>query len=66
MLQQKNKQTTGLSTWLVNLTLRKRKQVATVALANKMARPAWTVLFKEETYRPPTSTTGNRSLMART
>jgi hypothetical protein len=36
------------------LTSRKRKQVATVALANKMARMAWAVLFKEEAYRPPT------------
>ena len=27
--------------------------VATVALANKMARMAWAVLFKGEAYRPP-------------
>ena len=38
----------------VDLTSRKRKQVATVALANKMARMAWAVLFKGEAYRPPT------------
>ncbi len=54
MLLQKTKQSSGLSTWLVNLTSRKRKQVATVALANKMARMAWAVLYKGEAYRPPT------------
>jgi transposase len=53
VLLQKTKQSSGLSTWLVNLTSRKRTQVATVALANKMARMAWAVLFKEEAYRPP-------------
>jgi transposase len=55
VLLQKTKQSSGLSTWLVNLTSRKRKQVATVALANKMARMAWAVLFKGEAYRPPTA-----------
>jgi transposase len=39
--------------WLANLVSRKRAQVATVALANKMARVAWAVLFKGEAYRPP-------------
>jgi len=39
--------------WLASLTARKRKQVATVALANKMARMAWAVLYKGEAYRPP-------------
>jgi hypothetical protein len=39
--------------WLANLVSRKRKQVATVALANKMARMAWAVLTKGEAYRPP-------------
>ena len=29
--------------------------IATVALANKMARMAWAVLFKGEAYRPPLS-----------
>jgi hypothetical protein len=55
VLLQKTKQSSGLSTWLVNLTSRKRKQVATVALANKMARMVWAVLFKGEAYRPPTA-----------
>ena len=52
VLLQKTKQSSGLSTWLVNLASRKRKQVAAVALANKMARIAWAVLFKGEAYRP--------------
>jgi len=47
VLLQKTKQSSGLSTWLVNLTSRKRPQVATVALANKMARIAWAVCSKE-------------------
>ncbi len=36
-----------------SLTSRKRIQVATVAMANKMARTARTVLTKEEAYRTP-------------
>ena len=38
VLLQKTKQAAGLSTWLANLTSRKRTQVATVALANKKPR----------------------------
>ena len=53
VLLQRTKQSAGLSIWLASLTARKRKQVATVALANKMARIAWAVLFKGEAYRPP-------------
>ena len=53
VLLQKTKQAAGLSTWLANLTSRKRTQVATVALANKMARMAWAVLTKGEAYRAP-------------
>lgn len=53
VMLQSTKQSAGLSTWLSHLTARKRKQVATVALANKMARMAWAVLFKAEAYRPP-------------
>lgn len=53
VLLQRTKQTPGLSTWLASLIARKRKQVATVALANKMARMVWAVLFKGEAYRPP-------------
>lgn len=53
VLLQRTKQASGLSTWLADLVARKRKQVATVALANKLARMAWAVLFKGEAYRPP-------------
>jgi transposase len=53
VLLQRTKQSAGLSTWLAQLTTRKRAQVATVALANKMARMAWAVLYKGEAYRPP-------------
>src|SRR5215469_4328425 len=52
VLLQRTKQSSGLSTWLASLIARKRKQVATVALANKMARMVWAVLFKGEAYRP--------------
>jgi transposase len=55
VMLQSTRQSAGLSTWLSQLTARKRKQVATVALANKMARMAWAVLFKGEAYRPPTA-----------
>ena len=55
VLLRRTKQASGLSAWLADLVTRKRKQVATVALANKMARMAWAVLFKGEAYRPPLS-----------
>ena len=53
VLQQRMTQSTGLSTWLAQLTTRKRIQVAAVALANKLARMVWAVLYKGEAYRPP-------------
>src|ERR1700747_1088022 len=53
VLLQRTKQSSGLSTWLASLSARKRKQVTTVALANKMARMVWAVLCKGEAYRPP-------------
>lgn len=53
VLLQRDKQPAGLSTWLTDLTARKRIPVATVAMANKMARMAWAVLSKGEAYRPP-------------
>ena len=52
VLLQRRKQSSGLSTWLASLVSRKRKQVATVAVANKMARMVWAVLCKGEAYRP--------------
>jgi transposase len=53
VLQKRMTQSTGLSTWLAQLTTRKRIQVAAVALANKLARMVWAVLYKGEAYRPP-------------
>jgi hypothetical protein len=43
----------GLSAWLAQLTARTHRNVAAVALANKLARMAWAVLAKNEQYRPP-------------
>ena len=53
VLQQSAKQSSGLSTWLAQLTSRTHRNVAAVALANKLARMAWAVLAKNEPYRPP-------------
>jgi transposase len=53
VLQTKDKQSSGLSTWLTQLTSRAHSNVVAVALANKMARMAWAVLAKGEAYRPP-------------
>jgi transposase len=39
--------------WLMQLLARRPAKVAIVALANKMARIAWAVLSRGETYRPP-------------
>ena len=46
------KQSMGLGTWIENIASRKHHNVAAVALANKMARIAWVVLARGETYRP--------------
>ena len=53
VLQQSAKQSSGLSAWLAQLTSRTHRNVAGVALANKLARMAWAVLAKNEKYRPP-------------
>jgi transposase len=53
VLQQRTKQTSGLSAWLAQLVGRTHRNVAAVALANKLARIAWAVLAKDEPYRPP-------------
>src|SRR5580700_3066631 len=53
VLQQRAKQSSGLSAWLAQLTTRVHSNVAAVALANKLARMAWAVLAKNEAYRPP-------------
>lgn len=39
--------------WLVCQLDRKPRMVAAVALANRMARRLWAMLFKEENYREP-------------
>ena len=53
VLQQSAKQSSGLSAWLAQLTARAHHNVVAVALANKLARMAWAVLAKNESYRPP-------------
>jgi transposase len=53
VMQQRTKQSSGLSRWLAQLTSRTHRDVAGVALANKLARMAWAVLAKNEPYRPP-------------
>jgi transposase len=52
VMQQRSKQSFGLSAWLAQLTARTHRNVAAVALANKLARIAWAVLAKNEQYRP--------------
>lgn len=53
VLQCREKQSPGLSHWLAQLVARAHTNVVAVALANKLARIAWAVLFKGEPYRPP-------------
>ena len=53
MLQQRHKQTAGLSEWLAQLLARAHQNVVIVALANKMVRMAWAVLYKNKRYRAP-------------
>ncbi len=52
VMQCREKQTPGLKAWLGELVSRCHPNVATIALANKMARMAWVLLAKGETYRP--------------
>ena len=42
----------GLGSWLDRLETRTHKNVAVVALANKIVRISWAVLARQETYRP--------------
>jgi transposase len=53
VLQFREKQSSGLRSWLAQLTSRTHYNVVGVALANKLARMAWAVLAKGEVYRPP-------------
>ena len=56
VLQFREKQSSGIRTWLAQLTSRTHYNVVGVALANKLARMAWAVLARGEVYRPPTQT----------
>src|SRR6266700_2957671 len=53
VLQQRHKQSPGLSHWLAQLLGRTHQNVVIVALANKLVRMAWAVLCKNERYRAP-------------
>jgi len=53
VVQQRHKQAPGLSSWLAQLLARTHQNVAVVALANKMVRIAWAVLYKNERYHAP-------------
>jgi hypothetical protein len=53
VLQQRDNQAPGLSRWLAQLLGRTHRNVAVVALANKLVRIAWAVLHKNENYRAP-------------
>jgi len=53
ILQRRQKQSSGLGAWLEQLVARAHPNIATIALANKMARMAWALLIRGETYRPP-------------
>jgi transposase len=53
VLQQRDKQAPGLSSWLAQLLACKHQNVVVVALANKLVRIAWAVLCKNESYRAP-------------
>lgn len=44
---------TGHRPWLTNLLARRPTRVAAVALANKIARMAWAMMVKGESYREP-------------
>ena len=56
VLQQSSKQSSGLSAWLKQLTVRTHRNVVCVASANKLARIAWAVLATGQAYRPPAIT----------
>jgi transposase len=47
-----------MTEWLRALLLRKPRKLAAVALANKMARTAWAIMKRGETYRRPSAAAG--------
>jgi transposase len=46
-------QTKGASPWVIRMAAHPKRKLAAVALANKMARIAWAMLAKNQTYRAP-------------
>ncbi len=56
----------GKHPWLMQLLARRPAKVAIVALANKMARIAWAVLIRGETYRAPAFTASEARGLAMT
>lgn len=52
VLRHVDKKTDSRSEWLKSVKIRRHKNVATVALANKMARTAFALLKKQESYQP--------------
>ena len=44
---------TGHRPWLTALLARRPTKVAAIALANKIARMAWAIMARDETYREP-------------
>jgi len=47
-----------MTEWLRTLLLRKPRKLVAVALANKMARAAWAMMTRGETYRRPVTAAG--------
>ena len=52
VLQSAEHQQGTLGVWIRNLLARRHRNLAAVALANKMARIAWAVMTRKESYRP--------------
>jgi transposase len=55
----RNKQAPALNNWLSQLLARSHENKVIVALANKMIRIAWAVLYKNERYRVPAVVTNS-------
>ncbi len=53
VVMQMERKPSALATWLTDLTKRTHRNVAVVALANKMARIAWAILSKGTRYCAP-------------
>ena len=62
VMLRKTKQASGLRDWLEKLTSRKHHSVAAVALADKLARIAWAILARGDSYRPMLAETDSAPL----